>query len=81
MAREVVYVIENASGNYDVFINGREKPEAKNLPYEAAVAKAKKILNGKDSGDDDDNGGGIIIEKRDGSSEKIPPEKAKLDKE
>ena len=48
---------------------------------EAAVAKAKKILNRKDSGDDDDNGDGIIIEKLDGSSEKIPPEKAKLDKE
>ena len=81
MAREVVYVMENYSGKFDVWINEREKLEAKDLPYEAAVAKAKKILNGKDSGDDDDNGGGIIIEKLDGSSEKIPPEKAKLDKE
>ena len=69
MARELVYVTEKENEKFDVWItDGREKRkklEAKNLPYEAAVAKAKKILNRKDSGDDDDNGGGIIIEKLD----------------
>ena len=60
MTREVAYVIENDSGNYDVWLNGREILALANLGYQAALSRARDVIRRKGGGD-------IVIEKLDGT--------------
>ena len=60
MTREVAYVMENDSGKFDVWLNGRKILDAANLGYQAALSRARDVIRRKGGGD-------IIIEKLDGT--------------
>lgn len=48
-----IYVTQNENGSWDVYIAGREIAETNNLPYTAAMSRARDLIHR--------NGGGDII--------------------
>lgn len=53
-----VYVSKNENGKWDVYVSGKSMNDLVNLPYTAAMSRAKDLLN--------KNGGGDIIVEENG---------------
>lgn len=49
----VIFIIHNENGTYDVWVNGREICEARELRIQAASDRARAILR--------NHGGGVIL--------------------
>ena len=49
----VIFIIHNENGTYDVWVNGREICEARDLRIQAASDRARAILR--------NHGGGVIL--------------------